>query len=126
MLAFGALSSAAAQDNADVELNQSVPAHAPGRWKVTGDLVTAREIHTATLLPNRHVLVAGGINAGFTKLASAELYDPATGVWTATGRMATVRLSHTATLLRNGRVNLSQEEPTVTAPCERGPLQIGA
>ena len=45
--------------------------------------------HTATLLPNGQVLVAGGYNGVF--LASAELYDPATGLWTATGSMATAR-----------------------------------
>ena len=43
VLAFGAMSSAAAGDNTAVELSQSVPAQAPGRWKVTGDLVTARD-----------------------------------------------------------------------------------
>ena len=99
-LAFGPVSSAAAGDNAAAELNQSVPAQAPGHWRVTGDLVTARYGHTATLLPNRQVLVAGGLYF----LASAELYDPTTGVWTATGSMTTVRVSHTATLLPNGRV----------------------
>ena len=33
-----------------------------GQWKVTGDLVTARDEHSATLLPNGQVLVAGGRN----------------------------------------------------------------
>jgi len=73
-------------------------------WEVTGTLVTARDAHTATLLRNGQVLVAGGIEAtGFTS-KSAELYDPATGQWTATGSMATARSSHTATLLHNGQV----------------------
>ena len=59
--------------------------------------------HTATLLPNGQVLVAGG--DGITgHLATAELYDPATGMWTATGSMATARFFHTATLLPNGQV----------------------
>ena len=64
-----------------------------------------RSEHTATLLPNGQVLVAGGY-AGFIgrTLASAELYDPATGTWTATGSMATARSDHTATLLPNGQV----------------------
>ena len=76
VLAFAPMSSVAA------ELSQSVPAQAPGAWKVTGDLVTARELHTATLLPNGRVLVAGGANNISGSLASAELYDPATRVWT--------------------------------------------
>ena len=83
VLAFAPMSSAAAEDNAAAELSQSVPAQAPGAWKVTGDLVTARELHTATLLPNGRVLVAGGANNISGSLASAELYDPATTrVWT--------------------------------------------
>ena len=53
-------------------------------------MATARAYHTATLLPNGQVLVAGGYN-GSCLLASAELYDPATGTWTATGSMATAR-----------------------------------
>ena len=69
----------------------------------TGSLATARDIHTATLLPNGKVLVAGGTN-DFGTLASAELYDPASGTWTATGSLITARASHTATLLPNGKV----------------------
>ena len=38
-------------------------------------------VHTATLLPNGKVLVAGGDSYG-GYLASAELYDPASGTWT--------------------------------------------
>ena len=61
--------------------------------------------HTATLLPNGQVLVAGGGNTDSgSALASAELYDPASGTWTATGSLVTARLSHTATLLPNGQV----------------------
>jgi len=73
-----------------------------GRWTVTGRLATARRAHTATLLPNGKVLVAGGWNPN--ALSSAELYDPATGLWTATGSMATARYWHTATLLPDGQV----------------------
>ena len=73
-----------------------------GMWTVTGSLATARREHTATLLPNGKVLVAGGYNGDL--LSSAELYDPATGLWTRTGSMATARYSHSATLLPNGKV----------------------
>jgi CSLREA domain-containing protein len=76
---------------------------ATGVWTPTGFLNSARHSHTATLLPNGKVLVAGG--ATFTStLNSAELYDPATGVWTPTGSLNSARFSHTATLLPNGKV----------------------
>ena len=97
VLAFTAMSSAIAGDNPAAELSQSVPAQAPGRWRATGSVSTAREFHTATLLRNGQVLVTGG--SGDT---NAELYDPATGTWTATGSMAIARDEHTATLLPNG------------------------
>jgi len=103
VLAFGPPGSAAPEDNVAAELSQLLPTHAPGKWRVTGNMVTAREYHTSTLLPNGQVLAAGGFG-DLTNLASAELFDPATGVWTATGSMATMRLLHTATLLPNGKV----------------------
>ena len=78
---------------------------ASGTWTATGSLATARFYHTATLLPNGKVLVAGGIDNNFiAALASAELYDPASGTWTATGSLANARYLHTATLLPNGKV----------------------
>jgi hypothetical protein len=67
-------------------------------WTPTGTMATARKFHTATLLPNGKVLVAGGSDN------SAELYEPTTRGWTPTGRMATARWGHTATLLPNGKV----------------------
>src|SRR5439155_1366266 len=91
VLVFGSMSSA-------------VQAQTTGRWRITGSMATAREFHTATLLPNGKVLVAGGGDGGGSTFASAELYDPATGIWTATGSIATARSAHTATLLPNGQV----------------------
>src|SRR5439155_1760760 len=75
----------------------------PFEWEYTGSLNTARFYHTATLLPNGKVLVAGG---GQTDpySASAELYNPATGSWSPTGSFDTGRIFHTATLLANGKV----------------------
>src|ERR1700741_2561263 len=72
-------------------------------WSRAGGPGPASLKHTATLLPNGKVLVAGGFNDGGF-LASAELYDPANGVWSGTGALATARDFHTATLLPNGKV----------------------
>src|SRR5262249_24071898 len=79
------------------------PAMIDPSWTATGSMGTARAQHTATLLPNGEVLVAGGFD-GTSFVSSAELYDPAAGTWTATGSMGTARESHTATLLPNGKV----------------------
>ena len=76
---------------------------ATGTFSPTGSLATARGLHTATLLPDGRVLIAGG-NDGSEVLASAELYDPATGKFSPTGPLATARDSHTATALSDGRV----------------------
>lgn len=64
----------------------------------------ARASHTATLLNDGRVLVAGGIVAGSTYLASAEKYDRLGNAWASAGSMLITRSSHTATLMNDGRV----------------------
>jgi hypothetical protein len=78
-----------------------------GTFKATGDLTMPRFGHTATLLPDGKVLIAGGATGEFlaySLLASAELYDPATKTFTPTGDMTMGRSFHAATLLLSGRV----------------------
>ena len=58
--------------------------------------------HTATLLADGTILVAGGNHHG--PLATTERYDPATGTWRAAGQLRQARSEHTATLLPDGRV----------------------
>jgi uncharacterized protein (TIGR03437 family) len=79
-------------------------AQSAGTFNITGSMAAARYFHTATLLTNGKVLIAGGFGQGLNALASAELYDPATGAFTPTGAMTTARGLHNATLLADGRV----------------------
>jgi WD40 repeat protein len=74
---------------------------ATGTWRVIGRMTTTRWYHTATLLPNGKVLVAGGAAD-----KTAELFDPAAGTWTLTGSMSIIHDLHTATLLPSGKVLL--------------------
>src|SRR5207247_543836 len=73
----------------DLYLSTRSPAAGPS-WTNTGNLNTGRDSHTATLLPNGKVLVAGGNDSNGT-LKSAELYDPATGTWNNAGNLNTSR-----------------------------------
>jgi N-acetylneuraminic acid mutarotase len=75
-----------------------------GVWSTAANLITGREGHTATLLQNGTVLVAGGTDGRGNTLANAELYNPKSNRWMSAGTMATTRLDHTATLLPNGKV----------------------
>jgi len=67
-------------------------------------MTVARYLHTATLLQNGQVLIAGGDGSNGSQLASAELYNPKTKTFSATGSMAHTRDAATATLLNNGNV----------------------
>jgi hypothetical protein len=66
-------------------------------------MLAARNNHTATLLANGKVLVAGGRGSSGI-LNEAELYDPIADSWSSTGSLATARDDHTATLLQNNSV----------------------
>jgi len=95
---FSALSSA---EVFDPFANQGVGAFTP-----TGNMNSPRHVHTATLLSNGTVLVAGGFNggAGSPSVATAEIFDPNTNLFTSTGNMNTPRSRQTSTLLPDGTV----------------------
>ncbi|UVT14777.1 MAG: hypothetical protein H8K04_13115 [Nitrospira sp.] len=77
---------------------------------LAGKMVATRTDHSATLLPDGKVLLAGGqIDTMNGKgNTSAELYDPASQTFTAIpNSMAVPRGGHTAVLLPNGQVLLA-------------------
>jgi len=85
-------------------------AQSPGTFAQTGSMTSARSAHTATLLSDGRVLIAGGSLhlpqqfGGGTVLSSTELYDPRGGTFRAAAAMTSARRSHTATLLPDDRV----------------------
>src|SRR5207247_11139859 len=80
-------------------------AQAPGTWAPSADLHQPRAEHTATLLANGTVLIAGGRDAAGQPLASAEIYDPATGGYTLLASPLPAPVwGHTANRLSDGTV----------------------
>lgn len=80
-----------------------------GSAALTSSLQVARYGHSATLLPDGKVLVAGGFSSAGEQqpLGSVEVYDPAISPpsWTRIQtEMQSIRGAHTATLLSTGRV----------------------
>lgn len=75
-----------------------VAAQATGTFVATGTMTTPRMGHTATLLHDGRVLIAGG------DTRKVEIYDPATGRFTAIAPMKESRRMHSATLLPDGKV----------------------
>lgn len=72
-------------------------------WSSATSLGTARGAHSATILGNGKVLVAGGALNGVS-VAGAKLFDPNINIWSNAGNLITPRRGHTATLLGNGKV----------------------
>src|SRR5437868_957994 len=83
-------------------------AQSAGTFTATGNMTTGRIGHTATLLLDGKVLIAGGSQGGdgstYSIAASTEIYDPATGTVAPTGDLTRARVGHSATPLPDGRV----------------------
>jgi hypothetical protein len=82
-----------------------------GEFSAAPSMSLPRVFHTATLLPDGRVLIAGGrsnTNATSTATDSVEVYDPEAGAFSVLpAKMSSARARHTATLLKDGQVLLA-------------------
>lgn len=82
-------------------------AQSSGTFVKTGSMAVARAQHSATLLADGLVVIAGGTPSDSSILASVEIYEPNAGTFRAVGSMITARRMHTATARgrwRNGQL----------------------
>lgn len=85
---------------------------AKGGFQSAGKLLIGRDSHSATLLANGTILIAGGYIHGFDgdadpewfTIVAAELFDPVTSASIAAASLETDRAEHKATMLNNGQV----------------------
>lgn len=76
-----------------------------GTWTTVGAPPRAHGQHSASLLKDGRVLIAGGLGGeGRTGTASADVYDPVTNRWSPTGSMIQLRYQHAAAVLPDGKV----------------------
>lgn len=102
LLVLGFVMAAAARTNFGA-VPPSIVANV-GSLNPSTPMLEPRSGHTATLLPDGRVLIAGGMRGNQDFYKSAELYDPATGKFQPTGEMHQRRVGHIAVLLRTGKV----------------------
>ncbi|MCG3159248.1 MAG: hypothetical protein JMDDDDMK_00234 [Acidobacteria bacterium] len=80
---------------------------ATGQWSATGNLNFARRRHTATLLSNGKVIIAGGEGTSGAPLSEAEIFDTmgngGAGVFTQINNINHARSKHTAILMNDGQ-----------------------
>ena len=71
-------------------------------WSAADSLTSGRYDHTATLLKDGRLLVAGGNDGG--PLDGARLYDPGTSRWSGAASMHVARSGQAAVRLESGKV----------------------
>ena len=92
-----------------------------GKWSIADSMKAKRSSHSATLLKDGRVLVAGG-GISPNPLASCEIYDPSINKWSVTAPMNIAREHHNAVLLPSGKVlvigGLANNNLILTKSCE--------
>jgi hypothetical protein len=78
--------------------------NAAGSLTAGPTMLEPRSGHSATLLPDGKVLIAGGMRRNQDFYKSSELYDPATGKFERSGDMTIARVGQAAVLLPSGEV----------------------
>ena len=95
-------------DNADISISTAELFDSrSGTWNQVGPLLLDRTGHTATLMPDGRVLVAGGESAQRGQrrsLRTGEVYDPNGREWRSAGDMACPRSEQAAVALGDGTV----------------------
>lgn len=95
---------AAVESNETIEVSPTNLAESPITRRAGFPIAIPRTKHTATLLNNGKILLAGGSVEPDDFVFDEELVDPITGSITWTAPLHTIRHDHSATLLTDGRV----------------------
>lgn len=88
----------------------SSASHVPEALSPTGSMQTPRASHTASLLPNGTVLIAGGFAGSGSEsrpYISTEIFDPASGAFHPGPDMTVRRSGHAAVVLKDNRILLA-------------------
>lgn len=97
----------------------SVPNDESSAIKKIASLKITRSVHTATLLNDGSVLVAGGMDNSQSPLKSAETFNPESNSFQTISDMKTPRVGHIAVLLKSGNVLIAggfdSRKPTASA-----------
>lgn len=75
-----------------------------GGFVNTGPLKTPRVYHSATLMADGKILVAGGLAGRTDATATVELFDPSTGQVSSAASLSVPRMHHRAVLLKTQKV----------------------